>query len=228
MKVVVLQSNYIPWRGYFDLIGNADIFCFYDEVKYTKNDWRNRNKIYSKNGLQWLTIPINKEAVKQKISEVELPDNWEQKHISILEMTYGKAPFFFQLEKIIQDIYIGNKHHLLSNFNQNIIKYLCAEFGFKTKFVSSVNYDLRGNRVDRLLNLLNDIGTTEYITGPNAKAYLSGAESLFSHNGINLTYKQYGPYKEYKQLSLPFEPNVSIIDLIANVSCDEIKRYYIN
>lgn len=226
MKVVILQSNYIPWRGYFDLIRDADIFCFYDEVKYTKNDWRNRNKIYSKNGLQWLTIPIEKDAVKKKISEVKLTKGWEQKHIRILQMTYGRAPYFFQLEEIIYDIYHQNKYEFLSDFNQNFIKYLSNLFDFKTKFISSSDYNLRGSRVDRLVNLLIDVGATEYLSGPSAKNYLNNQENLFSDKGINLTYKNYGPYQEYKQLSASFEPNVSILDTIANVSYKEIKSHF--
>src|SRR3954469_16903743 len=98
MKVVVLQSNYVPWKGYFDLIHDADLFVFYDEVKYTKNDWRNRNKIFTTNGVQWLTIPISKDAVKQKISQVEIKDNgWQELHYKSLFFGYKSAPFFNQL-----------------------------------------------------------------------------------------------------------------------------------
>src|SRR4051812_8183445 len=111
MKVVILQSNYIPWKGYFDLINDADIFVFYDEVKYTKNDWRNRNKIYTKNGMQWLTIPIHKDAVKQKISEVEMPDNsWQELHHKSLEFGYKSAPYYKQLEPLLTELYLNQKH----------------------------------------------------------------------------------------------------------------------
>src|SRR3954469_1788276 len=90
MKVVVLQSNYVPWKGYFDLIHDADLFIFYDEVQYTKNDWRNRNRIVTKNGPQWLTIPIPHEAVHQKISEVLLPKDgdWQKLHWKSLFFGY--------------------------------------------------------------------------------------------------------------------------------------------
>src|SRR3954468_728178 len=105
MKVVILQSNYVPWKGYFDLIHDADLFVFYDEVKYTKNDWRNRNRIYSKNGLQWLTIPIPHSAVKQKISEVLLPEgDWPAQHYKSLSFGYGKAPFFGQLDELMRPV----------------------------------------------------------------------------------------------------------------------------
>lgn len=228
MKVVVLQSNYIPWRGYFDLINDADVFCFYDEVKYTKNDWRNRNKIYSKNGCQWLTIPIDKNAVKSKISEVIMPNGWQKKHAEILQLTYGRSPYFFQLEKILTDIYSQNQFQLLSEFNQNFITYLSNAFAFKTKFLDSSNFNLQGERITRLVNLLVDIGATEYITGPSAKNYLIGYENMFSDHNVKISYKVYGPYEEYKQLTDPFEPNVSILDLIANVSYENIKHQFNN
>src|SRR4051812_45940055 len=99
MKVAVLQSNYVPWKGYFDLIHDVDLFVFYDEVQYTKNDWRNRNRIYTKNGLQWLTIPVSRDSVHQKISEVKLPSNsWREQHWKSLAFGYAQAPHFTQLE----------------------------------------------------------------------------------------------------------------------------------
>src|SRR3954471_21716869 len=99
MRVVVLQSNYLPWKGYFDLIQSADVFVFYDEVQYTKNDWRNRNRICSKNGLHWLTIPIRSDAVKKKISEVQLDDpRWQQDHFKILTQSYRAGRHFGQIE----------------------------------------------------------------------------------------------------------------------------------
>lgn len=224
MKVVILQSNYLPWKGYFDLINDADVFCFYDEVKYTKNDWRNRNKIYSKNGLQWISIPIHKDAVKLKISEVELPQNWQQQHYNALKMTYGRAPYFKELEKFMEDFYVNNKSTRLSEFNQYTIKKISSYLDIETNFVDSANYELRGDRIDRLINLLKDIGATEYISGPAAKDYLTGQEHVFSDNNITLSYKDYSNYPHYKQLIEPFENYVSIVDLVANLSKEEIQN----
>src|SRR5256885_6555778 len=107
MKVVAIQSNYVPWKGYFDLIHDADIFVFYDEVKYTKNDWRNRNQIYTKNGLQWLTIPIHHEAVHMKISEVEFQDSeWQALHHKSLTYGYHAAPYFHQIKDLLDKAYL--------------------------------------------------------------------------------------------------------------------------
>ena len=225
MRVVVLQSNYVPWKGYFDLINDADVFCFYDEVQYTKNDWRNRNKIYSKNGLQWLTIPIHKEAVKHKISEVELPLDWQKEHYKILQLSYSKAPYFLQLKELMDDLYIDFSCRTLSEFNHYSIKKIASYLGITTRFVNSADYNLKSGKLDRLISLLVELNATEYITGPSAKDYLTDHEHLFAENGIAHSYKNYEGYKPYKQLSEPFENSVSILDLIANVERSEIKNH---
>jgi hypothetical protein len=225
-KVVILQSNYIPWKGYFDLINDADLFIFYDEVKYTKNDWRNRNKIYTTNGMQWLSIPIAKDAVNHKISDVRITDmHWQDIHYKSLSLGYKKTPFFNQLEEIIQTVYLETKWDYLSVLNQSLIKKISTLLNIKTQFVDSKNYTLHGDRVERLINLLNQVGATEYISGPSAKDYLSGNEHLFADNDIKLTYKEYPKYPDYKQLSQPFRNDVSIFDMITNIQVDEIKNY---
>lgn len=226
MKVAIIQSNYLPWKGYFDIIQDVDVFCFYDEVKYTKNDWRNRNKIYTKNGLQWLTIPISKDAVKLKIGEVNIEDpSWQLLHHKILQLAYKNAPYFKQLEYFLDEFYIKNQWSSLSELNQHTTKSISKFLKINTEFVNSKDYDLRGDRVNRLINLLTDLNATEYISGPSAKSYLEGCEELFQKNNIKLTFKSYGNYLPYQQLNNPFEHFVSIVDLIANVSESEIEKY---
>jgi hypothetical protein len=173
MKVVVLQSNYIPWKGYFDLINDADLFIFYDEVQYTKNDWRNRNQICTKNGLQWLTIQIYKDAVNGKISDVKLSPQWQDLHFKSLYLGYKSAPQFKQLEELMYDYLIDKKWTSLKDLNHYLIKKISSNIGIKTNFEDSTNYLLEGNKVQRLLNLLVQVGATEYISGPSGKNYLN-------------------------------------------------------
>ena len=226
MKVVILQSNYIPWKGYFDLIHDADIFVFYDEVKYTKNDWRNRNRIYTKNGLQWLSIPIEKQAVKQKISEVGITDaSWQMQHYKAIELGYGKAKYYQQLQPVLDFFYKENQWDKLSSFNQSAIQYISTFLGIKTRFIDSGELNLEGNKLDRLINILKQLKATEYISGPAAKVYLSGAEDLFSSNNIKLSYKNYANYPQYPQFSNTFEDAVSIFDLIAHIDKKQIGNY---
>ena len=223
MKAAILQSNYIPWKGYFDLIQEVDVFIVYDCVKYTKNDWRNRNIIYPKNGKQWLSIPIPSSAVKLCIDEVQIPDaKWQEMHAKTLSMGYARAPHFNQLQELIDNFLTTRQWENLSELNIGMIRWICGRLGFKTEIRNAREFSLRYDRVERLLGILGAIGAKEYLSGPAAAAYLDGRENLFSDRGIKLRYKSYGPYLPYKQIREPFEPSVSIVDLIANLPWETI------
>lgn len=226
MKVVILQSNYIPWKGYFDLIDSADVFCFYDEVQYTKNDWRNRNKIVGPNGSFWLTIPIDKKAVKLKISAVEFNNyDWAKQHIFSIKQNYAKSPNKTSILKLLTPIYENANNLTLSQFTQRLIIEISRYIGIDTKFINSSDYILEGDRISRLVNLVGDIGGTTYISGPAAKDYLSESENSFEDKGIELSYMQYGPYKKYPQRLDLFEDYISIIDVLMNVDKNELLNY---
>jgi hypothetical protein len=215
----------VPWKGYFDLIHDADVFVFYDEVQYTKNDWRNRNKIYTKNGLQWLTIPVNKEAVNGKISEVKLNPDWQELHFKSLYLGYKSAPHFSQLEPLILDYLQEKKWDSLKELNQYLIQKIAKMLGCNTVFLDSANYNLQGDKIEKLIDLISQIGGKEYISGPSGKNYLSEAHALFESKNIKLSFKEYPQFVPYKQLKEPFENAVSILDLIANVQLSEIPNH---
>lgn len=226
MKVAVLQSNYIPWKGNFDLIKMADQYIFYDEVQYTKNDWRNRNRIYSKNGLQWLTIPIPKNAVNLKISEVVIEDkNWQQKHYKSICNAYQRAPCFYQIESLLKESYIGNQWKYLIDVNRYLMKKISEMIGIETCFSDSKDYVLEGNKVEKLLNLLKQVKANEYISGPSGKNYIDPFRHLFEENNIKLTYMDYSKYTPYTQLKQPFVHEVSIIDMMVNMPLEDIKSF---
>ena len=225
MRAVVLQSSYVPWKGYFDLIQSADVFVYYDEVQYTKNDWRNRNRICSKNGLQWLTIPISHAAVKQKISEVQLGEaRWQEDHYKTLLHTYRPARCFAQIEPLLHDFYQARTWSHLSALNRHCTESIARLLGFTTRFFDSRDFNLEGDRVERLVSLLRQIGATEYLSGPSARDYLAGSEGLFAAAGIRLLFKSYAGYPEYPQLHTPFEHAVSILDVLANVELADCRR----
>lgn len=225
MRVVVLQSNYLPWRGYFDLIQSADVFVYYDEVKYTKNDWRNRNRICSKNGLHWLTVPVSHDAVKLKISEVRLEDpRWQDEHFKTLLHSYRPARFFSQIEPLLHDFYRSRTWDFLHALNHHCTETIARLLGCKTRFLHSKDFRLEGARVERLVSLLKQVGATNYLSGPSARDYLAGSEPLFASAGIQVEFKSYAGYPEYPQLHSPFEPAVSIIDVLANVELSDCRR----
>ena len=137
MKVGVWQSNYLPWKGYFDYINDVDIFCFYDEVQYTKNDWRNRNRLLNNNGLFWLTIPIGTKYTKGKISEVEIENKLIlNKHFKTIEQCYSKSPFKNEILNLLSPYYLENPPNTLSELNQSLLKTISHYIGIKTKFVN--------------------------------------------------------------------------------------------
>ncbi len=220
-KVAILQSNYIPWKGYFDIIASVDEFIFHDDLQYTKNDWRNRNKIKTDKGIIWLTIPCGTDT-HRLICEVQLNDSsWQKKHWSIIQQYYGKAPFFKEYKEFFKEFYIGQIHKNLSDMNQNLIKKISKEIlGINTTFKDSREYCLTKSKGDRVLELLNKTQATYYLSGPAAKDYID--ESLFKKANIELAWMDYSGYREYNQLYPPFEHGVSIIDLIFNTGKDAI------
>lgn len=223
-KVGIIQSNYIPWKGYFDIIHDVDLFIFYDDVQYTKNDWRNRNRIKCPDGTLWLTIPTGTE-LNRLICEVAIDDTrWARKHFRTLKQYYGKSPHFRLYEEWLEYVYMDRRWNILSELNQYIIEYISHELlGLKTEFADSRDYRPQGRKQDRVMDLLSKAGANLYMSGPAAKDYMD--ENKFRQSGILLKYKNYAGYPEYPQFHPPFEHGVTIFDLLFN--CGPEAPYYI-
>jgi WbqC-like protein family len=224
IKVAVIQSNYLPWKGYFDIIHDVDQFVFYDDVQYTKNDWRNRNKVKTVQGLQWLTIPVGSQN-SRLICEVEITDtHWTQKHWETIKQSYSKSAYFGAYKDFFAYFYNDVKYKNLSELNQYLIQHICREYlGIQIEFLDSRIFHLEGEKLDRLIDLLKKVGANNYVSGPTARDYID--ESEFARAGIELCYKDYSGYPEYPQLFPPFEHAVSILDLLFN--CGPDSPYYI-
>ena len=151
-KVSILQSNYIPWKGYFDIIASVDEFIFYDDMQYTRRDWRNRNQIKTPAGTKWLTVPVKvKGKYFQKIRETEIDGTkWAEVHWKTLDLTYRHAPFFDEVAKIIEPIYVFGRYKYLSELNQILINVICNYIGIKTKISNSWDYNLIDGKTERL------------------------------------------------------------------------------
>jgi hypothetical protein len=218
-KIAILQSNYIPWKGYFDIINSVDEFVFHDDLQYTKNDWRNRNRIKTERGATWLTIPCGTNQ-KRLICEVEMKDNsWQKKHWNLIERNYCKTRYWNIYKDFFSEIYLCNKWDKLSEFNQILIKKISKELlGVTTIFKDSREFNLKLSKAERVLELLKKIGATSYLSGPSARNYLK--ESMFKEANIDLYWMDYSGYPEYNQLFKPFIHSVSIIDLIFNEGPD--------
>ncbi len=214
-RVAILQSNYIPWKGYFDIINSVDTFIIYDEVQYTKNDWRNRNQINSNQGLQWLTIPVRVENLEQKIHETKISfPKWNKKHWNTILTNYSKALNFKNNKDLFESLYLGCETNLLSEINLNFIKAINELLGIKTELIDSRELSLEGDKNERLVDAVKKVGGDLYLSGPAAKSYLD--VNLFSKEGIDVEWKDYSNYPEYSSIHKEFHHGVSILDLIFN------------
>jgi hypothetical protein len=221
-KVVVLQSNYLPWKGYFDLIARSDLFIFYDDVQFTKNDWRNRNKIKTPRGAEWISIPCGTD-LKRLINEVTITrHDWQQDHWNRIQINYSEAPYFSLYKGFFEDFYLNHVWKNLSELNQYLIVEIAKQFlKLKNTFMNSTEFSPEGVRMARLLDVLKKAGATEYISGPSAKSYIS--EDMFEKEHIKLTWMDYDHYPEYRQQFPPFVHQVSIIDVLFNEGADSMR-----
>lgn len=219
-RVAILQSNYIPWKGYFDLIHKVDEFVLYDEVQYTKRDWRNRNLVKTPNGLIWLTIPVINNH-REKISETVISDpDWAKKHWKTIVLNYGRAPYFKQYKDVFEEFYLSEQSEYLSVINRKAIELVNRILGIGTTITSSADYQLSGDKNDRLINICVEAGASTYLSGPAAKSYID--EASFESKGIKVEWMDYSGYREYPQLFPPFEHGVSILDLIFNTGAEAL------
>lgn len=216
-KIAILQSNYIPWKGYFDMIAAVDEFILYDDMQFTKNDWRNRNQIKTPQGLQWLTVPVGKD-IGRRIRDVTLEARWQVKHWKSLESNYRRAPHFDEIATWLEPLYISQSYAYLSQMNRCLIEAICNYLCIKTAITNSWEYVLREGKTERLADLCTQAGGTEYISGPAAKDYVE--ESVFAEMGIKLTWFDYVGYPEYPQLWGQFTHRVTILDLLFNCGKD--------
>ena len=222
-RVAISQSNYIPWKGYFDLIRSVDEFVLFDTAQYTRRDWRNRNRIKTPAGPAWLTIPvIVKGRYLQTIQETEVSDpSWPEQHWKTLVHSYARAPFFDHYRDHFAELYLGCQEKLLSQINYRFMVAITRVLGINTRLSWSAEYPQIEGKTERLLGWCRQLKATEYLSGPAAKDYID--ESLFAEAGIQVRFMDYSGYPEYKQLYPPFDHAVSIVDLIFNEGPNAIR-----
>jgi hypothetical protein len=213
-RVALIQSNYIPWKGYFDIMQQVDLFIFHDDLQYTKGDWRNRNQIKTPQGLQWLTVPVGT-SERRLINEVALPADraWAARHWRALRQHYEAAPFFDQYADFLSEMYARVPWQTLSELNQFLCRTIARDWlGIHPEFAQSTDFGPRGQRLERVISVLHNAGADSYVSGPAAKAYIE--EAQFEAANIELIYQDYSGYPEYPQFYPPFTHTVTILDLL--------------
>ena len=220
MRLAIIQSSYIPWKGFFDLIGGCDEYVIYDSAQYVKRHWHNRNRIKTANGVQWLTIPvITKGRFEQSIEAVEIEKPWADKHWRALELSYQRAAFFDTYAGTVKGWYErADKQARLTEVNEIFLRGIAGLLGLKTRIVRDQAYPAAGASTERLLGIVRAAGADHYLSGPSAQEYFD--ESLFTAAGITPEWLSYQGYPEYPQLHGGFEHAVTALDLLFNTGPD--------
>lgn len=223
-KVAIVQSNYIPWKGYFDMISAVDEFILYDDMQYTRRDWRNRNKIKTPQGPKWISVPVLvKGKYHQKIRETEIADtDWASEHWKAISLNYRRAPFFEEIASWLEPLYVNASFTHLSQLNRCFIEAICKYLGIYTIIKDSSQFQLVDGQTERLVDLCLQLGGDEYVSGPAAQDYLE--EKVFSDSGVKVTWFDYDGYSDYPQLWGEFVHGVTILDLLFNCG-EEAPRY---
>jgi hypothetical protein len=214
-RIAIAQSNYVPWKGYFDLINMVDEFVLLDNVQYTRRDWRNRNRIKSAGGTRWITIPVEtKGRYLQRIDQTRISDpGWRRSHWDLLRQTYAGTPHFSRYRPELERLYLHElTDPLLTNVNRRLLEYGCSALGIVTPLSAASDYEPGEGTSDRLLDICLKAGATTYLSGPAARGYLE--EERFREAGVGVEWMSYEGYPPYEQIHPPFVHGVSVLDLL--------------
>jgi hypothetical protein len=224
VQISIVQSCYIPWKGFFDLIGRCDEYVIYDRMQFAKRHWHNRNRIKTTNGIEWMTIPVvTKGRFNQPIDEVMIEKPWAEKHWRALELAYSHAPSFEVLSPVVRSWYErADRERRLTDVNELFTREIAGLLGLRTRIVRDATYPADGAKTARLLAIAQAAGADRYLSGPTARAYLD--EALLAAGGITTEWMSYEGYPEYQQLHGKFEHAVSVLDLLFNTG-DEAPRF---
>lgn len=213
-RVAIVQSSYIPWKGYFDLIRSVDEFILLDDVQFTRRDWRSRNRIKTKDGVAWLSIPVHtKGRYLQRIQDTTVSEpGWSSRHWQTIRASYARTPFFAAYAEVFEPLYAAPVSDRLSAINHSFITAVCRVLGITTPITWSTDYHSGEGKNERLIELCRRAGATEYLSGPSAGDYMD--LDTFAEAGIAVRFADYSGYAEYPQPYPPFEHAVSVLDLL--------------
>lgn len=225
MKCAIMQPTYFPWSGYFNLISKSEVFVFLNDAQYSKGSWHNRNIIIVNNNKYTLTVPIIKSPLSTSIVNklVDNSINWQKKQAKMIKQAYSNHPYVEDLHLLI-DFFEKLNFQNLSELNTAIIKFISKKLNIKTNFLYSNDLNLIDKRTTKILEILNRINATVYLSPDGSKKYLK--EDKFEElTDIKLLFNSYQSM-EYKQKNQKkFIENLSIIDVIANLGWINTETY---
>ncbi|TRZ47696.1 hypothetical protein D4Q80_04970 [bacterium] len=219
MIISVHQPQYIPWLGYFDKIAKSDCFVFLDKVQYKPREFQSRNKIRTKDGWMWLSVPVlSKGRCRQNICDVVIDEkfSWRRKHAMALKSCYGSSDFFREYFPFFEKVY-AKKWEKLSILNVCIINYILEKLSIKTPIHFESDLDIPGKSTDRIIEICRSFKADTYLSGLGGKDYLE--EEKFAGAGIRLVYQDFHHpvyHQEFISEEFGFMPYLSILDLLFN------------
>jgi hypothetical protein len=221
----IMQPSYLPWAGYFNLISEADVFVFLDDAQLQKNSWHNRNRLLVNHLPHWITVPVKRATLKQKINNSMLADdkNWKQKHIKLLKHTYAKHSYFCDILELCNMLDQGNFDNL-ADLNIQLIKWFLQKLDLTSKLYLSSELAIEGKRTERIIGILEKLEAKTYLSPQGAGEYLD-LDDFINQTKIKLSYQEFKPpkYKQYRHDD--YQSHLSIVDVVANIGWDEAKQY---
>lgn len=213
--IAIMQPGYFPWLGFFELMGRCDLFVFLDDVQYTKRDWRNRNRLRSSSGWQWITVPVlSRNHSKEAINDILINNtiDWRRKHLNIILKNYGKARFFNEYYRDIVDIYSRNWQNL-SELTICSTLFIKDKLGITTPHIRSSSLKIKEKQSKRILEICRELRASELLDSKASRGFLDTA--IFAKRNIKITFQDY-KHPVYEQIHKPFMEYMSALDLLLN------------
>jgi hypothetical protein len=219
--VGILQPGYLPWLGFFEQVHRCDIFVLYDDVQFEKGSWRNRNRIKTPNGPQWLTVPVLlKGQGLPLIKDVAInsSESWQKKHIRAITQNYSKSPF---LGRYGEDLFemLDRPWRFLIDLDLELVNWLTEQLGISTQMVLASALGVHGSNVQRLINIIQSLGGDHFYEGSAGQSYID--VGVFEEAGISVSFQEYN-HPRYPQLYGDFISHLSVIDLLFNCGPDSL------
>ena len=214
MKIGILQPSYLPWLGFFEQMIKCDIFVYLDDVQYTKNDWRNRNRIKTMDSFQWLTVPVSYKF-GQKIREVTINNTypWKRKQINALRTWYNKSRYYNDYIEDVRQI-LKREWTYIVDLDIEFIRWLNKKLNITTKTISSSEISTNSHdKQYRLIEICKVLDCDCFYEGESGRNYID--VELFKSQGIAVEFQRY-QHPKYPQLWGEFVPYLSVIDLMFN------------
>jgi hypothetical protein len=224
MRVAIMQPTFLPWSGYFHLMTEVDCFVFLDDVQLQKPSWQTRNRILFRGEPHFLTLPT-RGSRHQLISETRLADEpFREKHLEVLRHAYGKHPHGALVLSLLRDVYADRTLSLLADLNERFIRSMARLLQISPTFVRASELMASGKRSTHLLELLERLGSRNYLSARGSAAYIE-EEGVLEEAGVAVVYQDY-PVRPYAQLGTSeFVSHLSILDVLAHLGPEATARY---